>query len=197
MPGDGRRLASWRGAVIALIVLLVVAADQFTKALVRRWENSPDSPPIIFEWEFLRIQVTHNTGAAFGILQGQSFALRIVAIVGILALIAIILFAQRRFPHLISRGTTAGASLLLGGASGNLIDRLMRGEVTDFIGVSIWPNFNVADSAIVIGAIIAGLSLLRLTRTEQSRADGSLEIPPSGDDAVEIPPPDAGAAGAG
>ncbi len=185
MPGAGRRLARWRGGVIALTVLLVVAADQLTK----EWVRSPERPPIIFEWEFFRLEVVHNTGAAFGILPGQSFALKIVAIVGILALIAIMVLARRRFPYLISRGTTAGAGLLLGGASGNLIDRLRLGEVTDFIGVGIWPNFNVADSAIVIGAIITALSLLRLTRTKQGRAGGGSATSPLGDEASGTPSP--------
>ncbi len=185
MPGAGRRLARWRGGVIALTVLLVVTADQLTK----EWVRSPERPPIIFEWEFFRLQVVHNTGAAFGILPGQSFALKIVAIVGILALITIMVLARRRFPYLISRGTTAGVGLLLGGASGNLIDRLRLGEVTDFIGVGIWPTFNVADSAIVVGAIITALSLLRLTRTERGRAGRGSETPPMGDDASGNPPP--------
>ncbi len=200
MPGAGRWPASWRGGVIALIVLLVVTADQLTK----EWVRSPDRPPIIFEWEFFRLLVVHNTGAAFGILSGQSSALKIVAIVGILALVAIMVLARRRYRYLISRGTTVGASLLLGGASGNLIDRLRFGEVTDFIGVGIWPTFNVADSAIVIGAIITAVSLLRLTRTRQSGTGGGSESPAPGDDASEIPPPvggedgqSPGAAGAG
>ena len=174
MPGVGRRLASWRGGVIPLIVLLVGAVDQLTKA----WVTSPDRLPVIFEWAFLRIQVVHNTGAAFGILPGQSVALKIVAIVGIIGLVAIVLLARHRFPHLINWGTTIGVSLLLGGASGNLIDRVFRGEVTDFIGVGIWPAFNVADSAIVIGAILTAFSLFRLTRTEPSRADDEDGQPP-------------------
>jgi len=189
MPGAGRRLARWRGGVIPLIVLLVVTADQLTKEWVWEWVRLPDRLSTIFEWEFFRIQVVHNTGAAFGILPGQSLALKIVAIIGILALIAIIVLASRRFPYLISRGTTIGVSLLLGGAIGNLIDRIFRGEVTDFISIGIWPAFNVADSAIVIGAIITALSLLMLTRTKQSRAGDAASGPPPGDDASEIPPP--------
>lgn len=202
MPaGAGRRLASWRGGVIALIVLLVVTADQLTKNL---WVRSFPEGHSFFEFGFLRLVHVRNTGAAFGILPGQPTALKIVAIVGILALVAIILLARRRFPYLISRGTTVGASLLLGGATGNLIDRLRFGQVTDFIDVGMWPAFNVADSAIVIGAILAAISLLRLTRTKQSRAGGGSETPAPGDDASEIQPPvgsedgqSSGAAGAG
>ncbi len=193
MPGASR-LASWRGVVVALTVVLVVTADQLTKNL---WVRSFPEGHSFFEFGFVRLVHVRNAGAAFGIFPGQSVALKIIAIVGILTLVAIVVLAQRRFPHLISRGTTAGAGLLLGGACGNLIDRFRFGQVTDFIDIGIWPAFNVADSAIVIGAIITGLSLLRLTRTDQGRADGSLETLPSGDDASEIPPPDAGAAGVG
>ncbi len=202
MPaGAGRRRASWRGGVITLVVLLVVTADQLTKNL---WVRSFPEGHTFFEFGFLRLVHVRNTGAAFGILPGQSTALKIMAIVGILALVAIILLARRRFPYLISRGTTAGASLLLGGATGNLIDRLRFGQVTDFIDVGMWPAFNVADSAIVIGAILAAISLLRLTRTGQSRVGGGSETPAPGDDASEIQPPGGsedgqspGAAGAG
>ncbi len=192
MPGDGRRLASWRGAVIALTVLLVVTADQLTKNL---WVRSFPEGRAFFEFGFLRFVHVRNTGAAFGILPGQSVALEIVAIVGILALVVMVVLARRRFPHLISRGTTAGVSLLLGGASGNLIDRLRFGQVTDFIDVGIWPAFNVADSAIVIGAIITAVSLLRLTRTEQGQAEPGPETPASGDDAPESPPTVGGESG--
>ena len=186
MPGAGRRLARWRGGVITLIVLLVITADQLTKNL---WVRSFPEGHTFFEFGFVRLVYVRNSGAAFGILPGQSFAFKIVAIVGILALVAIILLARRRFPYLISRGTTVGASLLLGGASGNLIDRLRFGQVTDFIDVGIWPTFNVADSAIVIGAIITALSLLRLIRMDHGRADGGPETPAPGNDASGIPPP--------
>ncbi|MEE8352850.1 MAG: signal peptidase II, partial [Dehalococcoidales bacterium] len=174
------------------IVLLVVTADQLTKNL---WVRSFPEGHSFFEFGFLRLVHVRNTGAAFGILPGQPTALKIVAIIGILALVAIILLARRRFPYLISRGTTVGASLLLGGATGNLIDRLRFGQVTDFIDVGMWPAFNVADSAIVIGAIITALSLLRLTRTVQGRAGGGSETPPLGDDASGNPPPVGGEEG--
>ena len=158
MPaGAGRRLASWRGGVIALIVLLVVTADQLTKNL---WVRSFPEGYSFFEFGFLRLVHVRNTGAAFGIFPGQPTALKIVAIVGILALVAIIVLARRRFPYLISRGTTVGASLLLGGASGNLIDRFRFGQVTDFIDVGIWPAFNVADSSISVGVGIFCFYLL-------------------------------------
>lgn len=190
MPGaDQQRLARWGGGIIPLIVLLVVATDQLTKW----WVGSPDRPRVILEWGFFRIQVVHNTGAAFGLLPGQSLPLMIVAVVGILALVAIILRARRRYRYLISWGTTIGISLLLGGASGNLVDRISRGEVTDFISIGIWPSFNVADSAIVTGAIIAGISLLRLTRKEQERRDTGATSPSvNGEDG-----PPSGAAEAG
>jgi signal peptidase II len=163
MPAVVRRLFSRRGGVVALTVLLVTIADQLTKNL---WVRSFPEGRTFFEAGFLRFVHVRNSGAAFGILPGQSAALKIVAVVGILALIAAILFARRRYPYLISRWTTLGASLLLGGALGNLIDRLRFGQVTDFIDFGIWPAFNIADSGIVIGAIITGFALFRLTRNQ-------------------------------
>ncbi len=194
MPGVGSRLARWRGGVVALTVMLVVTADQLTKNL---WVRSFSEGHSFFEFGFGQLIHVRNSGAAFGIFAGRSVALKIIGTVGILTLVAIVLFARRRFPHLISRETTVGAGLIIGGACGNLIDRFRFDQVTDFIDIGIWPAFNVADSAIVIGAIITGLSLLRLTRTEQNRADGSLETPLSDDDAPESPPSDAGTAGVG
>jgi len=107
----------------------------------------------------------YNTGAAFGLFHGQSFSLTIVALVGIVILLLYVLIFYRRFPFLVNRLGKSALGLVLGGTTGNLIDRLRFGYVTDFIDVGIWPAFNIADSAVVVGIIIFASSILSLTRT--------------------------------
>ena len=77
------------------------------------------------------------------------------------------LFIYRRSPFLDSISGKLAVGLILGGIVGNLIDRLSQGYVTDFIGVGIWPAFNIADSAIVVGVIILAYSLLPLVRAKK------------------------------
>ena len=158
-------LGKWRNAVLFLVALLVVAADQLSKIWIRSY---PEGQPI-FEAGFFRlIQFPPHTGAAFGLFQGQSFALTIVALVGIAAILFLALFISRRFPLLASMPNRIALGLILGGAVGNLVDRLRFGGVTDFICVGTWwPAFNIADSAIVVGSIMVAYSLLLLARTER------------------------------
>ena len=97
--------------------------------------------------------VSHATvfqlASAFGILQGQNFPLIFVAIIGIMVLL-IIYFTQPK-PN---RWLSVSIGLQIGGAIGNLCDRLYQGWVTDFLDVGPWPIFNVADSSIVVGLIL-------------------------------------------
>ena len=153
----------WRNAVFFLIALLVVVADQLSKTWIRSY---PEEQPI-FEVGFFRLIHIHNTGAAFGLFQGQSFALTIVALVGVAAILVYALFIYRSFPRLDSMLGKSALGLVLGGTVGNLIDRLHFGYVTDFIGVGIWPAFNIADSAITVGVIVFAYTLLRLARAEK------------------------------
>ena len=145
-----------------LIALLVVAADQLSKIWIRSNLLVGQS---LFEAGFFRITHVHNTGAAFGLFQGQSFLLIIVALAGIAVLLVYALVIYRKFPLLDNRLGRSTLGLVLGGAVGNLIDRLRFGYVTDFIDVGLWPAFNIADSAITIGVILLAYSLLRSART--------------------------------
>jgi signal peptidase II len=106
--------------------------------------------------KIFHITFLYNTGAAFSILRNQIWLLASLAII---ASIALLYF----FPRLATHGKymQVGAILLLGGTVGNLIDRLLLGSVIDFIDFRIWPVFNVADSAICIGAALVALSLFR------------------------------------
>ena len=146
----GRRLAAFIS-----IAALVLAADQWTKSLVRaRLAYGESWPP---GWELIRITHVENTGAAFGIFQGMGGALMIVA----LLLVAALTFVLLTQPWVTGRYTIA-LSAILGGAVGNLIDRIRLGAVTDFIDPTHYPAFNIADSAIVCG-VLAILALTWLT----------------------------------
>ena len=161
---DSPRGSRWN-AVLFLTALLVVAADQLSKIWVRSYLEGQ----LIYKMGFFQLTRVSNTGAAFGLFQGQSLGLTVVAIVGIVAILFCALFAYRHFPFVDSVLNRVALGLILGGTVGNLVDRLRFGYVTDFIGVGIWPAFNIADSAIVVGVIVFAYSVLRSTRTEKHK----------------------------
>jgi signal peptidase II len=152
--------------ILPLVAALTVAADQATKYLVvtnlRLYESWAPIPALEGRAD---IHYVTNTGAAFGLFQNGGLFFVIVAFV----VSAVILFYYRHLPD--------GEPLLrlslglqLGGALGNLVDRLRLGHVIDFIDVHIWPVFNVADSAIVCGVALLVLLLLREDREERRQA---------------------------
>jgi len=160
----------WWSVVFFLTALLLVAADQLSKLWIR---SNIDIGESLFEVGIFRLTHVQNTGAVFGLFQGQSFALTIVAFVGIAGLLFYAFFIYRRFPLLNTKLNRVAISLILGGTVGNLIDRLnpnLNG-VIDFISIGIWPAFNIADSAVVIGSIIFAYSLLCLARARKG-SDG-------------------------
>ena len=141
-----------KGLLLIILAVSVVALDQLTKYLVRanmEWGQSIPSEG------FARLTYTTNTGGAFGIFANQTFLLAVAAVLGIL-----VFLVYFRYIPLESTLLKIGLGLDLGGAVGNLIDRLRFGEVTDFIDIGPWPVFNVADSAIVVGTIIIAYYLL-------------------------------------
>ncbi len=155
----------WRSVVFFLTALLIVVADQFTKLWIRSNLALGQSLP---ESGFFQLTLVHNTGAVFGLFQGQSFLLTIAALVAIVLLLLYVFVIKRQVPFLDNRLNKIALGLVLGGAIGNLIDRLRFGYVTDFIDVGLWPAFNIADSAITVGVIIFACSLIYLTRAEKS-----------------------------
>ena len=142
-----------RYLALALIGLIVIVVDQATKFSIMQSMRLHESIPIIpnlFSFTYIR-----NPGAAFGLLAGSSNAFRTVFF-GVTSLFALALLGTIlvRLPEKDWIGQVSIAGIL-GGAIGNLIDRLRFGEVIDFLDFSIfgyhWPAFNVADSAITIG----------------------------------------------
>jgi signal peptidase II len=148
-----------------LTALLVLVADQLTKLWIR--SNLLVGQSLFGAGFFDIVRFPPNTGAAFGLFQGQSFALTIVAIVGIVILLSYALFLYHRYPILNNRLGWLALGLILGGTIGNLIDRLRFGGVTDFISIGWWPTFNLADSAVVVGVILFAYSLLPLARARK------------------------------
>src|SRR5919106_1307726 len=146
----------WTVLQLAALVLLL---DQFTKYLVIQL--------LPFHWSFpmegfFRFTHVHNTGSAFGILQGLNTPLIFVSFVGVIILVVI----YRSQPHP-SNWLRLSLGLQLGGAFGNLIDRLRLGYVTDFIDVGPWPAFNLADASIVTGLVLLAWIFLRPGHKEE------------------------------
>jgi len=144
----------------------IVALDQVTKLIVRRTLPLGDSRSIIPE--FLDLTHVHNTGAAFGLLNAADFPYKPAVMIGIaaVALVAIAAYATQLGFH--ERMARFGLALILGGAFGNLIDRAVAGYVVDFVdvywGATHFWAFNVADSAITIGAILVLLDMIGIGR---------------------------------
>ncbi len=151
-------LLPWLG-----IALLVILADQFTKTLVIGWFQLGDSRTVLPFFNLVRV---HNTGAAFSFLAGASGWQRWFFVgLGVAAALFIVWLLRS---HGGQKLFATALALILGGALGNVIDRLLHGYVVDFIQLHhrgwYFPSFNVADSAISIGAALLVLDELRRVR---------------------------------
>lgn len=148
----------------ALIALCVVVADRIAKIHIQRSMSSYDSIPVIPAW--IRIVHTENPGAAFGVLAEGNPVIRAAVLIGVSAMVLVFVAASLWGRKSTFSGTLTrfGLALILGGAVGNLWDRILRGTVTDFLevyhGAWSFPAFNVADSAITVGACLMLLDLL-------------------------------------
>jgi signal peptidase II len=169
----GRR----RGTVLACVAAFVLAADAITKAIVVA--HLREDQPVHLIGNVLELWLTRNSGAAFSVGTGQTAVFTLIAI-GVI--VAIVRTARRLY----SLGWAVALGLLLGGAAGNLADRifrapgLFRGDVVDWIGVTprYYPIFNLADSAIVCGGILIVVLAMRGhhldgTRTVHSSTEDS------------------------
>jgi signal peptidase II len=135
---------------VAAVAVVVVALDQATKTwAVHRLADGP-----VHLWWRLSLVLTYNSGAAFSL--GQGFTPFLVA--GVVVMLVVLLFLSR---SVASRPAAVALGLVLGGAFGNLTDRLVRHNhrsVIDFVDFRGWPTFNVADAAVVCGAILLVLT---------------------------------------
>jgi signal peptidase II len=136
-------MAPWLRA--AAVTAVVIALDQATKALVRSQVALGDRDGVLPGVEIVHVR---NNGVAFNQLAGGGALVTVVVAVALLALLAY--FAT----HLDKRLVWLPTGMLLGGALGNIIDRIRDGAVTDFIKLPAWPAFNVADISITFGVIV-------------------------------------------
>jgi signal peptidase II len=140
---------------IFIITLSTVLLDQLTKLLAYKNLLLNQSVPLIKG--IFHLTLVYNRGGAFGILKNQT---QLFIFTSIFAIILIVLSLKKNKykKHFLY---SVSLSFILGGALGNLIDRVTLGYVIDFLDLHIWPVFNVADSAITIGAVLLGWAILK------------------------------------
>jgi signal peptidase II len=155
-----------------LIAIAVVALDRVTKWAIVQAITLDDAVNVIPG--LFRLTHLENTGAAFSLFADSTSPFKTMLLIafslGALCVVSFLLWKDRA---IFNAGTLA-LSLILGGAVGNLWDRLADGKVTDFldfyIGIHHWPPFNIADSAIVVGALLLLMRMLRTNQPQQTPA---------------------------
>lgn len=161
----------WKILTVWLVVILIL--DQLTKHAIDRWMSLHHSIPIIdglFNLTYVR-----NTGAAFGIFAGshEAFRLPFLILVSVVAIGFVCVMLKRLRET--ETGLITALSFILGGALGNLIDRVVFGEVIDFLDFYWsryhWPAFNVADSFITVGVTITLFYLIKYKNEDPFAAD--------------------------
>ncbi len=157
-------------ALLGSVTLAVIVIDQISKWVMAGWLGPEASS---HRWEvagrFLAFEYVQNTGAAFGMLAGRSWLHSVLA-VAVAGMFVILLRTEVKE----DRAYQLTIGMILGGAAGNLIDRVRLGYVIDFIAVGTWPKFNVADSCITLGVALVVFSMLR-----EDESHASVAEPPS------------------
>ena len=155
MNSRRRKFFSW-----CLIAAVIAVTDQVTKAVVEGWIERGDVIPVT---GFFNLLIAYNSGAAFSFLAGAGGWQRWFFIV--IAVVAAGVMSWLLYRHRDERLFCTGLSLILGGAIGNLWDRIVLGHVVDFLDFHLggwhWPAFNVADSGITVGAALLILDGMR------------------------------------
>ncbi len=162
--------------LLFLVALVVIVLDQASKYLIEaRMPLNTTYAPIPALEAIFRITHVSNTGAAFGLFaQGGVLFMLVAAVVSVV--IILYNFSLPRGFFLLR----AALGLQLGGALGNLIDRIRLGHVTDFLDFGPWPVFNLADTSIVAGVVILGVLMLLEQRREAAAAAANQDSQPSG-----------------
>jgi signal peptidase II len=158
----------------AATALLVIGLDRWTKHLATEKLFDSGLRSVPFFGEYIRLTYVENRGAAFGVLQEQTSFFILVGLV----VISVIVASYRYIPEP-SWFLNVCLGLQMGGAVGNLIDRIQVGYVVDFIDLTFWPVFNVADSAICIG--VAGLAYTLLFPPRRPALEHHAENPRTSD----------------
>jgi signal peptidase II len=157
---------NWHRLLLFPISLAVILLDQYTKALVR--EHLPLNVSVsLIPWLDPIVTFTHtrNTGASFGLLPNTNTLFMVIA--GIV--VALIAVSSQRISTP-SNLLQVALGLQMAGAAGNFIDRLLFGYVTDFVDVRIWPIWNIADNAVVVGTILLAYYAIFVDREPRHEA---------------------------
>jgi len=154
-------LGKFRGSILfsVLISLAIVVLDQLSKFIIKSQFSPGQSLPVIKN--IFHLTLVYNTGIAFGLFKNQAVVFIMLSIVAIALIIINILSEGKK--QQADQLNWIGLSLILGGALGNLIDRLSLGFVVDFLDFRVWPVFNLADSCITIGVILILIKCIPLS----------------------------------
>ncbi|HNX81660.1 MAG TPA: signal peptidase II [Candidatus Omnitrophota bacterium] len=145
-----------------VIAFSVVCVDQLSKFFIEKYLSVHRTIAVIPD--IFHVSLVHNRGAAFGMLRNQ---LPLFILTAVVAIILIYTMLKNQSLRRVSSYSVA-LSLILGGAVGNLIDRIFLGYVIDFLDFRIWPVFNIADSAITVGAVIIGWHIIFVKQKAQA-----------------------------
>ena len=161
-----------------VVAALVFALDRWTKAWAVAELAAVHTRPLFGDW--MRLTYVRNTGVAFGLGAGQGLPF---AAITFAALVLVVALAMQERNRTWARSIALG--LVVGGAAGNLLDRVRWGSVVDFLdfgfGRNMFPVFNAADSAITVGVVLFAVTLLFGRDHESEAPDHELESPPPGD----------------
>ncbi len=174
-------MKSGRHLLTALVIAAtVVMLDQIAKSVVNARIDPGEAIDVLGP---LRFTLTFNDGVAFGFAGGSGILVIALAVVALIALGAFIAAAPARMT------TAVAGGLIIGGAVGNLVDRVRLGHVTDFILLPNWPAFNLADCAITVGVVLLAWSLLTEKSGSAKPRRGEEAVPASQDPAGKDPGP--------
>jgi signal peptidase II len=156
--------------LFVLLAVVLIAGDQISKI----WINSHlYLGQVLWQYNFIQIVLVQNNGAAFGLFQDNQLPLIIVRSIGALAVLAIVIFYNRQIQKWGGTWIMAALGLIFAGTVGNLIDCLRLGYVVDFVNLTYWPVFNVADSCIVVAVfIIAILFIIKMVEDGKKTSAG-------------------------
>jgi signal peptidase II len=148
-----------------LVILVTLLLDQASKAAVQLWMYQGESIPVVPP--FFHLTYIFNPGAAFGLMAYKTTLFVAVTVVLLAGVVWGYRYIRKGRPML-----RYGLSLIVGGALGNLADRLRYGQVVDFLDFRVWPVFNLADTAIVIGACLLVMELVKDRPKEPEKESG-------------------------
>lgn len=160
-PAGLRLEVSFSLVLFTVLFGLILVSDRLLKLLALA--HLGVGRPIVL-LPFLHLNLTFNTGAAFGLFPNLRVVLAALGVVVTAGAFYAALRLSRAFPG--DRGLLVGTALVAGGAAGNLADRLLYGYVVDFVDLRVWPVFNLADSLIVVGALYLAWRLAAWRRPE-------------------------------